>query len=379
MTNTDGRQRLGVNWIFVALVSIILLLALWTIRSILLLTFAAVLLTIFATTPVRIFQRWGMSRGIAILLSLILGVFLVVVTVMLIFPTLFQQFGVLFTDLIPRGVELLIEEWNSGRIFNTFPFLEQFVQDFEIDSDFFNQMVTQIANALGTFGGSVLPLVGSVANAALSFLIVIFLSLYFLAEPKRYVDGIISLTPLWYRVRMRNILDLLDRTIRAWLRVTGASMLLVGVGTALGLALIGVEQWVALGVLAGVLSFIPNFGPLLALIPSVAVAIIQAPENVFWVIVIIYGTSFLQSQIVGPLLANEQMKLAPVLILIGQIVFGVFFGFLGIMLAVPLTAVAVVLVKQIYVHDILGDEGEGRRKTLDHDPEYLEELVPSPD
>jgi predicted PurR-regulated permease PerM len=315
----------------------------------------------------------------AILLSLALGIFLVVLAVMLIFPTLVQQFSVLFTDIIPRGVERLIEDWNSGQVFEQLPFLEQLVQDFEIDSDLVNQVMAQVANALETVGGSVLPFVGSVANSLLSALIVVFLSMYFLAEPKRYIDGVISLTPMWYRTRMREILVNLDNTIRAWLRVTGASMLLVGLGTALGLAVIGIEQWVALGVLAGVLSFVPNFGPLLALIPSIAVAIIQAPENTLWVIVIIYGMSFLQSQIVGPLLANESMKLAPVLILIGQIVFGIFFGFLGIMLAVPLTAVAVILVKEIYVYDILGDEAVLERKHLAKDVDYMEELVPSPD
>jgi predicted PurR-regulated permease PerM len=139
-------------------------------------------------------------------------------------------------------------------------------------------------------------------------------------------------------------------------------MLLVGAGTALGLALIGIQQWVALGVLAGVMSFIPNFGPIGALIPSIAVAIIQAPQYLFVVVLIIYGISFIQSQVVGPILASENMNLAPVLILIGQIVFGLFFGFLGIMLAVPLTAITVVLIEEIYIKDILGDTPDNKPK-----------------
>ncbi|MCA9892587.1 MAG: AI-2E family transporter [Anaerolineae bacterium] len=376
MSQTTTRN--SYNWIFVLLIAIVLLIALWTIRGILLLAFAAVLLTVFATAPVRIFERWGMNRGVAILLSVFLGILLIVVAIMLVFPTLIQQFSVLFTDIIPRGVEQLIEEWNSGRVFDAFPFLEDYVQNFVIDTEVINQIATQLGNALGTLGGSVLPIVGSVANTLLSILIIIFLSMYFLAEPRRYISGIIAMTPKWYRTRMQEILEVCDDTIRAWLRVTGASMLLVGIGTAIGLALIGVEQWAALGVLAGVLSFVPNFGPLMALIPSIAVAIIQAPENTLWVIFIIYGMSFLQSQIVGPLLANESMKLAPVLILIGQVVFGVFFGFLGIMLAVPLTALGVVLISEIYIKDFLGDRLWGSVKPVE-EAEYMEELMPSPD
>ena len=88
-----------------------------------------------------------------------------------------------------------------------------------------------------------------------------------------------------------------------------------------------------------------------------AVAIIQAPQNTLLVIIIIYGVSFVQSQVIGPIMARESMKIAPVMILIGQVVFGIFFGFLGIMLAVPLTAMMLVLVQEIYVKDILGDAG----------------------
>ena len=106
-------------------------------------------------------------------------------------------------------------------------------------------------------------------------------------------------------------------------------MVVVAILTGLGLSLLGIREWVALGVLAGVLSFIPNFGPVVALIPSVAVALVQAPENVVWTAVIIYGVSFFQSQVVSPVLASERMNMPAILILLGQIIFGFFFGFLG--------------------------------------------------
>ncbi|MEL6527150.1 MAG: AI-2E family transporter, partial [Chloroflexota bacterium] len=130
--------------------------------------------------------------------------------------------------------------------------------------------------------------------------------------------------------------------------------LFIGVSTGIGLALVGVEQWLALGVLAGLLSFVPNFGMVLTLVPAVAVTIVQVPKAVFVVVAIIVIVSFLQAQIIGPYLTSETMNLPPVLILIGQIILGVFFGFLGLMLAVPLTAI--VLVQEIYIKDILGDE-----------------------
>jgi predicted PurR-regulated permease PerM len=121
------------------------------------------------------------------------------------------------------------------------------------------------------------------------------------------------------------------------------------------MAVLGLAPAIALGVLAGVFSFVPNFGPLAALVPSLAVGFAQAPDKIFWIVLIIYGTSFLQSQIIAPLIFKESINLPPVLVLVGQIFAAVFFGFLGIMLAVPLISILVIIVQEVYVKDVLGD------------------------
>jgi predicted PurR-regulated permease PerM len=381
MLKTDTGHLRNIHWIFVALIVVILTLALWQIRTILMLALAAVMLTVFASMPVRYLVGRGMGRGLAIFVSVCGGIALVILAILLVFPTLIQQFSVLFTNIIPQGIERLIDRWNSGELIAQTPVLQQIpdiqntIQGLVIDENVVNQVLSQVGSALGQFGGSVIPLLGDVASALLSLLIIIFLCMYFIAEPDRYIEGVVRLSPLWYRRRTREILGRLDDVIRAWLRVTGASMLITGVGTAAGLAILGIQQWAALGVLAGVLSFIPNFGPIMALIPSVAVAIIQAPQYTLLVVIIIYGVSFVQSQVIGPIMARESMKIAPVMILIGQIVFGIFFGFLGIMLAVPLTAMLMVLVDEVYVKDVLGDPGQTRKSI----PVDVDDLVAESD
>lgn len=359
MIRSDSGYIRNINGIFVAIMSVIFVLAVWQIRGILMLASAAVMLTIGISIPVRWLVKHRLPRGLAIIIALLGGFVLLVILSLLVFPALFAQFSQLATDTIPRGIEQLITRWNSGEFFEAFPFLEEFSEDFtqtlRIDAQLVQQLIAQATTALGQLSESVLPLIGGVLSGVLSVLIIFFLCMYLLAEPERYVNGIVRLTPLWYRDRMRQILARLDSTVRAWIGVTVLSMLVAGVGTSLGLALIGVRQWAALGVLAGVSSFIPNFGPLIALVPSVAVAIIESPQNTLWVVVIIYGISFVQSQVVAPILANESMNVPPVMILVGQIVFGVFFGFWGIMLAVPFTAILLGLVDEIYVRDVLGD------------------------
>lgn len=380
MIRSDTGYVRQINSIFIAAGTIILLIAIWQIRSVLLLALAAVLLAVLFSMPVRLFMRVGMNRPLAIIASIVLATMMMVLAFIIVLPTLVQQFNVLFSDVIPEGVDRIIEWWNSGVVYEQFPFLETALSNMTIDSSTINQIVGQVSNALGQLGGSVVPLVGGVASALISTLIVLFVCLYLIAEPDRYIKGLVRLSPIWYRNRVLEILSQLDRTIRAWLRVTGASMLFTGIGTAIGLALIGIEQWAALAVLTGVLSFIPNFGPIMAVIPSVAVAMIQAPEYTLVVIIIIYGVSFIQSQIIGPLLASGNMNLAPVLILIGQIVFGVFFGFLGLMLAVPLTAIFVVLVSEIYVEDMLGDHYEAEpEEVAEIENQRMVELLPETD
>ena len=339
------------RYVLTAIIVIVLLLAAWVIRGILLLTLASVILVVLFTIPIRFLVRRGVRRVPAIILSVLFILFLVIGLVATALPDLFQQFAVLVTDIIPQGIQTLIDRyWTTNVIQDQFPFL----QTVDVE-DLLNTLSGQLAAALGQFSISVLPVLGGVADTLLSVLIIIFLSIYLLADPQMHQEGLIRLFPVWYRYRVREIIVRLDFALRGWLRATIISMAFVGVATWLGLALLGIQQAAALGVLAGLLSFIPNFGPIIALVPSIAVGIIQTPESVGWIIVIIYGVSFVQSQIFTPLLVAGSIRLPPVLVLLGQIVAGAFLGFLGIMLAVPITAILMVLVQEVYVKDILGD------------------------
>ncbi len=404
------RSGSNTNWVFVVAIVAILMVAMWTIRSILLLTFAAIILVILFTIPMRWFMRlnipiggktYKITRGWSVILTLILAAVVVMSLALPLLAMLIDQFATLFNTTLPTGIDRVLGWWDSGRVLNTIPFLENVdltpilgqpiiptyvlgtaglglfnvpswwsdpetvrgivlvvdpARQLSIDSNTLQQIATQVLNALGTVSGSVIPILGGAANLLLNALIVLFISLYFLAEPQRYIDRIVLYTPVSYRPRMRTILGRMDEAIRAWLRVTAVSMLAAGLMTGLLLGLLGIEQWAALGTLAGVGSFIPNFGTLLALIPALLVGAVQAPDKVLLIVVIVYGVTFVQSQILSPILANEDMKMPPVLILLGQIVFGIFFGFLGIMFAVPITAILLVLLDEAYVKDVLGDK-----------------------
>ena len=361
----------------------------WQIRGTLMLTFAAVILVVLFTMPVRLLvDRLRINRLVAILVSVI-GFFVILVLIGIpILRTIGDQYEPLRTA-VESGFEqvrasltreALLEQ--NSILKDVIPIIDDLLSggaNAQPSDDLISQAISQVTDAIGRLGGTVLPVVGGVANTILSALIIFFLSMYLLAEPELYVSGIIKLTPTWYRDRMRGILWRLDSTLRAWLKVTAVSMVVVAILTGFGLWLVGIqEEAFALGVLAGILSFIPNFGPVVALVPSVAVAIVEAPDNVIWVVIIIYGVSFFQSQVISPVLASERMNMPAILILLGQIIFGFFFGFLGLMLAVPLSACVAVLVDEVYIKDVLGDVPKEKEVEAIAEGELTEELVPSP-
>lgn len=339
------------RWVLIAIFVVVLLIAAWMIRGILMLMLASVILVVLFTIPIRFLVRRGMRRGPAAILSLLFIAFIIGGLFATALPELFRQFTQLATVIIPQGIQTLIDRyWTSGDLQAQFPFLET------VDlQSLLNTLSVQLASAVGQLSISVLPVLGGVADTIVSGLIVIFLSVYLLADPQMHQEGLVRLFPIWYRHRVREIFVRLDYTLRGWLRATVISMAFVAVATWMGLTLLGIQQAAALGVLAGLLSFIPNFGPIIALVPSIAVGIIQTPEHIGWIVVIIYGVSFVQSQIFTPLLVAGSIKVPPVLVLLGQIVAGAFLGFLGIMLSVPITAILMVIVQEVYVKDMLGD------------------------
>jgi predicted PurR-regulated permease PerM len=352
------------RWVLVAILTVILLLAVWEVHTTLLLMLASIILVVLFTMPIRFLVRYGVRRTPATLLSLLGILGIAVLLVLLVLPSLLEQFATLGID-VQQGVQELGTQWEQiqqdPKLREDYPFvanlqdLMKTVFGFNDMNQVITELTRQLGRAAGQLGGSVLPVVGGVASTLLSFIIVLFLSLYFLAEPRKYEDGAIKLFPIWYRHRVRFIIDRIDFTLRLWLQGQILLMAIVGILTWIGLALLGLEQALALGVLAGLFSFVPNFGPIAALVPSVAVGLVQAPQSIGWIVLIIYGTSFLQSQLIAPLIFQESINLPPVLVLIGQIFAAVFFGFLGIMLAVPIIAILMILVQEVYVKDILGD------------------------
>jgi predicted PurR-regulated permease PerM len=195
-------------------------------------------------------------------------------------------------------------------------------------------------------------------NAATTGLVVIAAAAYLAINPKRYRDGALKLVPPSVRGEIGETADNAGRALRSWLLGQLISMVIVGALTTLGLMLIGVPSPLALGVLAGLLEFIPMVGPIIAAVPAVLLGLSEGGTTALWVVLLYVVIQQVEGNLIMPLIQKRAVNLPPVVMLFAILVAGVLFGALGVVLAVPLAVVVYVAVKRLYVRDALGDDVE---------------------
>ncbi|MEO6437056.1 MAG: AI-2E family transporter, partial [Tepidisphaeraceae bacterium] len=171
-----------------------------------------------------------------------------------------------------------------------------------------------------------------------------------------YVRGAIRLVPPAHRERAGEVLGALGYTLKWWLIGQGVTMVIISVVTWIGLLALGVPLPLVLGVIAGIFNFIPNFGPLFAMVPATLLALTIGPGTALGVIVMFIVLQNLEGNVLTPIIQRKAVDLPPALGIIAQILLGILVGVVGLLLAWPLCAAVVLLVKMLYVEDVLGDE-----------------------
>jgi predicted PurR-regulated permease PerM len=231
-----------------------------------------------------------------------------------------------------------------------YPRLKSLLAELPSNKQIAAQLAALAPNA-GLFFSGVLGALGNI-------LIILFAGIYFAARPRLYIDGMVRLVPIRRRPRARAVLDELGGTLAKWLMGKSLSMLTAGILTAVGLSLLGIPLALILGIIAGLLDFIPYLGPLMAGVPALLIAFSASPEQALYVALLFGGIQLVQGYLVEPLIDQRTVALPPALTIAMQVLFGAVFGLAGVALATPLTAALMVLVTMLYVQDILGDNVE---------------------
>jgi predicted PurR-regulated permease PerM len=318
---------------------------LWYAVDLFLLVFAGVLLAIFLRSLSDALSRhtplsdgWSLTVVVLAILAVFgVGVWLLAPEVMVQLDQLIEQ--------LPRSVKqikALIGHYEWGRhIVANMPNAEEMIPD--------------PIQGLGNVLGKIASFFSMTFDAIAGFLLFLFIGLFFAAEPSLYINGLIRLVPMAKRKRARAVLDAIGHALRWWLIGRVFSMAVVAAGTALGLYLLGVPLAITLGLIAGLLDFVPNIGPILATVPAALVALLQSPLQVLYVVLLYVAVQLVEGYLLTPLVQRYTVALPPVLTVVGVVLLGVLLGGLGLVLAAPLTIVLFILVRMLYIEDVLGD------------------------
>jgi predicted PurR-regulated permease PerM len=182
-----------------------------------------------------------------------------------------------------------------------------------------------------------------------TLLVMLFTSL----DPNVYARGIIWLVPGQHDIDARRLMDRICIAMRWWMVGRIASMTAVGALTSLGMWIIGMPAPLALGAIAGLLSFVPNIGPVVAAIPGLILALGEGPWMAAWAACIYLAAQFIESNAISPLVDQYAVAVPPGMLIVFQFVLAALAGVWGMIISTPLLVVAMVLVQQLYVNKIL--------------------------
>jgi len=332
---------------------VISLLILWQFRQTLLLLFTAVVLATAFNRIAQRLQKSGAKRGVALLLTLSLIFFISLFIILLIVPPFIGQFVELI-GLVPAGAARVLEQLQllNTRLPVWFPrFAVPDFSDFQTLAPILRNFLT---NFFGFFGNSLNTLLSSLA-IPLQALLVLVLAIMMLVNPQAYRRVFLLLFPSFYRRRADEILTRCEKDLGSWLGGVLVSSSCIALLSGLGLWILQIKLVLAQALLAGLLNIIPNIGPSLSLIFPVTVALID-DNGLFKAIAAVALYIIIQqleSYLITPTIMASQVSLLPALTLVAQLFFASFFGFLGLVLALPLAIVFRAWIEEALIKDVL--------------------------
>jgi predicted PurR-regulated permease PerM len=371
----------------------------WFANALFLTVFLGMLFAIAISAGVDRLQRWGLPRGI--------GAALIVVTFFGVLfgfgawmaPTLREQ-GAELRIKLPEAVDRM-EEWLNRRQNGMFGVLLGGTETVRpagsrttaatpptADTTAAAQAAPspdsektapslkgRITSQMGDASQYLFPFLTHTVAAVGGFLLIIFLSIYLAADPELYRRGALALVPARRRLQGAEVMDRIAMVLRKWLVTQLVAMAVIGTVTTVALLVLRVKAAFALGLLAGLFEFIPTVGPLLSAVPAIGMGFLDSPEKAVVVAGVYVAIQFLENHVLIPLLMKGGMDLPPALTVVTQALLALVFGFLGLMVAVPLLATVLVTIQVLYVQELPTGGGRMHRS---FSPDLDEALVGGP-
>lgn len=309
----------------------------WYASDVFLVLFAGILLAVLLRAPTNWLVQHKVKESLALAASIFVMAVAMVVLVYMFAVPMAEQVGQLI-DTLPRSMERMRQWiWEQRWTRPLQPLIAE-LSRLRIDMQL-----------LGRAGGLITSTVSAVGGLA----VVIFIGIYLAAQPRLYQRGLMHLLPRRGRPRAYEVMDEIATVLRWWLVGRLVTMTVVGFAAGLGLWWLGVPLAFTLGVLTGMLEFVPYIGPTLSAVPPLLIAFNLDPQLAFYVLLLYVGIQTAENYLLTPLIEQRAVALPPALVIFSTLLLAALAGPLGVILASPLTATGIVAVKLLYVEDVV--------------------------
>lgn len=284
-------------------------------------------------------ERIGLSRAMATGVITVISLLFFVLLALLIIPTLVSQ----ATGLVEAAPQMAS---------NLQAFITERFPDIGDANSTVRRSLASVAETIQSRGAELvnglLASFSGIVNALVIFIIVPVVAFYLLLDWDNIVARVDSLLPRDHAPTIRRLATEIDRTLAGFVRGQGTVCLILGIFYAAALALVGLQFGLVIGFIAGALTFIPYVGALVGGVLSIGLALFQFWGDWWWIVAvwaIFQSGQFIEGNILTPKLVGSSVGLHPVWLIFALSAFGALFGFVGLLVAVPVAAVLGVLAR----------------------------------
>lgn len=307
----------------------------WKASEVLLVLYAAILIAVLLRAPANWLSRHTrLSQNFALALSVLVFGALFATLIYLLAVPMAEQAAQL-ADTLPKAAGVMrhrLQEHQWAR-----PLLLE-LSRMRLNLEALMKARGAISSALAGVGGT---------------LVALFIGVYLAAQPRLYQRGLMHLLPRRMRPRAAEVLDQIGSVLRWWLLGRLIIMAVVGSAAGIGLSLLGIPSAFTLGVITGLLEFVPYLGPILSGVPALLVAFNIGTTEAFYVLLLYIAIQSAEGYLLSPLVEQRTVSLPPALVIFATLLLAALAGPLGAVLASPLTAAGIVAVRLLYVEKVV--------------------------
>ena len=317
---------------------VIMLLIIYKTFHVFLLLMASSLIALFFNAVSNRVKKWtGLGNGVSLAVTIVL----IIVLLGLFFWMVGAEAQIQFKEMqeaVPVMIDNAQSYLNKSEVGRK---VSDYVSDIENQKKVLPFLQSFFTSSFGVFG---------------DLYIVIFLSIFLSVAPFDYVNGIVNLVPRRGKVKAKQLLENLGTNLQKWMKGAIVSGFVIATFIAIALLILGIDMWLILAIFAGLLNVIPNFGPIIAMIPGVLVALLTSPTLALLVAGSYILSQTIEGNLITPNIQKKLLNIPPALLISFQVLMGTLLGGWGIVLAVPILVIVITVVKKLYLDENMGGE-----------------------